>query len=209
MIYGLWGVGYGLLGGVLEEPVAVIVGGICQAGRVLLIQFVVDGLPGDTTPGFACGGIAFCIEHILGDIGEEEEGGEGAYECITTIITSVGQEETALVVGAAEDDVFEGGAGVECQVSYACHCLGYADFCQAATILECHVSYACHCFRYADFLQTFTVAECVVFYLCHCFRQSDACQTTAIIECVRCYFCYSCGYADFCQAVTIIVFVNS
>ena len=122
--------GLGLLGGVLE-PVAAIVGGVCQAGRIIRSQVVVDGFPGDTTPGLACGGISFCLEHLFGDIGEEEEGGGGACECT---ITNGGQEEAKLVVGAAEDDFFEGGAVVECADSYACHCFGYADFCQAATV---------------------------------------------------------------------------
>lgn len=98
--------GLGLLGGVLE-PVAAIVGGVCQAGRIIRSQVVVDGFPGDTTPGLACGGISFCLEHLFGDIGEEEEGGGGACECT---ITNGGQEEAKLVVGAAEDDFFEGGA---------------------------------------------------------------------------------------------------
>ena len=98
--------GLGLLGGVLE-PVAAIVGGVCQAGRIIRSQVVVDGFPGDTTPGLACGGISFCLEHLFGDIGEEEEGGGGACECTST---NGGQEEAKLVVGAAEDDFFEGGA---------------------------------------------------------------------------------------------------
>ena len=98
--------GLGLLGGVLE-PVAAIVGGVCQAGRIIRSQVVVDGFPGDTTPGLACGGISFCLEHLFGNIGEEEEGGGGACECT---ITNGGQEEAKLVVGAAEDDFFEGGA---------------------------------------------------------------------------------------------------
>lgn len=106
MGYGLWVMGLGLLGGVLE-PVAAIVGGVCQAGRIIRSQVVVDGFPGDTTPGLACGGISFCLEHLFGDIGEEEEGGGGACECT---ITNGGQEEAKLVVGAAEDDFFEGGA---------------------------------------------------------------------------------------------------
>ena len=45
----LWVMGLGLLGGVLE-PVAAIVGGVCQAGRIIRSQVVVDGFPGDTTP---------------------------------------------------------------------------------------------------------------------------------------------------------------
>lgn len=111
--------GLGLLGGVLE-PVAAIVGGVCQAGRIIRSQVVVDGFPGDTTPGLACGGISFCLEHLFGDIGEEEEGGGGACECT---ITNGGQEEAKLVVGAAEDDFFEGGAkGV-----YATRCMS-VDF---------------------------------------------------------------------------------
>lgn len=110
MSYGLWVMGLGLLGGVLE-PVAAIVGGVCQAGRIIRSQVVVDGFPGDTTPGLACGGISFCLEHLFGDIGEEEEGGGGACECT---ITNGGQEEAKLVVGAAEDDFFEGGAVVVC-----------------------------------------------------------------------------------------------
>ena len=106
MNFELWVMGLGLLGGVLE-PVAAIVGGVCQAGRIIRSQVVVDGFPGDTTPGLACGGISFCLEHLFGDIGEEEEGGGGACECT---ITNGGQEEAKLVVGAAEDDFFEGGA---------------------------------------------------------------------------------------------------
>lgn len=107
--------GLGLLGGVLE-PVAAIVGGVCQAGRIIRSQVVVDGFPGDTTPGLACGGISFCLEHLFGDIGEEEEGGGGACECT---ITNGGQEEAKLVVGAAEDDFFEGGAVVVFTTNYS------------------------------------------------------------------------------------------
>ena len=102
MIYAGWW----LLGGVLG-PVAAIVFGVCQAGRVIHCQVVVDGLPGDATPGFVFGGIAFCLEHIIGDIGEEEEGGGGVCECT---ITNGGQGEAVLVVGTAEDDFFKGGA---------------------------------------------------------------------------------------------------
>lgn len=91
----------------------------------------------------------------------------------------------------------------ECADSYACHCFGYADFCQAATILECVASYACRCFRYVDFLQTSTVVECALAYLCHCLRQLDARQIRAALECPLSYLRYSRGDADFCQAATL------
>ena len=194
MIYAGWW----LLGGVLE-PVAAIVAGVCQAGRVIRSQVVVDGFPGDATPGFAFGAILFCLEHIIGDIGEEEEGGRGVCECI---ITNGGQEEAKLVVSATEDDVFEGGAGVECAASYLCHCLRQSDARQTLAPLECALCYFRYSCGYVDCCQTATAVECVASYLCHCLRQLDARQIKAIQECSFSYICYSLGYADFLQAAT-------